>query len=146
MYYATAVPVSLNLTGIRSFCSSEDAVIRTDPTGTLPGSEAACKGWSPVGSQGGSSSSGGSGGGGSGAGNGNSGGQGDAGGNGKGKGNGKSKGNGKGKGNGKSNSGGEGNSKGKATAALTDLRSAGNRVAAAFASDYATMMSNSQCR
>lgn len=134
MYYATAVPVSLNLTGIRSFCSSEDAVIRTDPTGTLPGSEAACKGWSPVGSQGGSSSSGGSGGGGSGAGNGNSGGQGDAGGN------------GKGKGNGKSNSGGEGNSKGKATAALTDLRSAGNRVAAAFASDYATMMSNSQCR
>jgi type IV pilus assembly protein PilA len=42
-YYATATPVTLNQTGIRSFCSFEDAVVRVDPTGTLAASEAACQ-------------------------------------------------------------------------------------------------------
>jgi len=32
-YYATAVPVTLNQTGTRSFCSFEDAVVRVQPTG-----------------------------------------------------------------------------------------------------------------
>lgn len=33
-YYATAVPITPNFTGIQSFCSSEDTVIRVDSTGT----------------------------------------------------------------------------------------------------------------
>ena len=68
-YYATAVPIRLNQTGINSFCSSEDAAIRWDSTGTLPGSESACQALSPMG--GGSSAGGGGGGGGNGGGNGN---------------------------------------------------------------------------
>ena len=32
-YYANAKPVTLNQTGIRAFCSFEDAVVRVDPTG-----------------------------------------------------------------------------------------------------------------
>ncbi len=47
-YYATAVPVTLNQTGIRSFCSFEDAVIRVDPTGATIGSEAACQALQPL--------------------------------------------------------------------------------------------------
>jgi len=47
-YYATAVPVTLNQTGIRSFCSSEDAVVRVDPTGVIAGSEAACQALLPL--------------------------------------------------------------------------------------------------
>jgi type IV pilus assembly protein PilA len=46
-YYATATPVTANQTGIRSFCSYEDAVVRYDSTGALPGSEAACQKLSP---------------------------------------------------------------------------------------------------
>ena len=73
-YYATAVPTTLNFTGVRSFCSAEDAVIRVDPTGALPATEVACQGLSPLGgvsggssgSSGGSSGSGGGGGGGGG--------------------------------------------------------------------------------
>jgi len=48
MYYATAVPATANESGIRSFCSYEDAVVRVDPTGTLAASEAACQKLSPV--------------------------------------------------------------------------------------------------
>ena len=47
-YYATAVPIAANQTGIRSFCSFEDAVVRVDPTGTLAGSEAACQALLPL--------------------------------------------------------------------------------------------------
>ena len=47
-YYATAVPVTANQTGIRSFCSFEDAVVRVDPTGALAGAESACQGLSPL--------------------------------------------------------------------------------------------------
>ena len=47
-YYATAVPVTANQTGIRSFCSYEDAVVRVDPTGTLAGSEGACQKLNPL--------------------------------------------------------------------------------------------------
>jgi len=62
-YYATAVPIRLNQTSINSFCTSEDAAIRWDSTGTLPGSESACQAVSP---RGGGSSAGGGGGGGNG--------------------------------------------------------------------------------
>jgi prepilin-type N-terminal cleavage/methylation domain-containing protein len=47
-YYATAVPVTLNQTGIRSFCSFEDAVIRVQPTGASIASEAACEALLPL--------------------------------------------------------------------------------------------------
>jgi len=43
-YYATAVPVKLNTTGNRSFCSFEDAVVRVDPNGDLPANHAGCQG------------------------------------------------------------------------------------------------------
>jgi len=48
MYYATAVPVTLNQTGTRSFCSFEDAVIRVQPTGAAIASEAACQALLPL--------------------------------------------------------------------------------------------------
>jgi type IV pilus assembly protein PilA len=47
-YFATAVPVTLNQTGIRSFCSFEDAVIRVQPTGAAIASEAACEALLPL--------------------------------------------------------------------------------------------------
>lgn len=48
MYYATAVPVTHNQTGIRSFCSFEDAVIRVEPTGAAITNEAACQALLPL--------------------------------------------------------------------------------------------------
>jgi type IV pilus assembly protein PilA len=47
-YYATAVPITLNQTGIRSFCSFEDAVVRVQPTGAGIASEAACQALLPL--------------------------------------------------------------------------------------------------
>ena len=47
-YYATGVPVTLNQTGIRSFCAFEDAVVRVQPTGAAIASEAACMAFSPL--------------------------------------------------------------------------------------------------
>jgi len=47
-YYATAVPVTLNQTGTRSFCSFEDGVIRVQPAGTAIASEAACEALLPL--------------------------------------------------------------------------------------------------
>jgi len=47
-YYSTAIPVTLDQTGTRSFCSSEDAVIRVQPTGGGIASEAACQGLNPL--------------------------------------------------------------------------------------------------
>jgi prepilin-type N-terminal cleavage/methylation domain-containing protein len=47
-YYATGVPSVVNQTGIRSFCSFEDAVIRVQPTGAGIASEAACEALSPL--------------------------------------------------------------------------------------------------
>jgi prepilin-type N-terminal cleavage/methylation domain-containing protein len=47
-YYATAVPSTLNQTGIRSFCSFEDAVIRVQPTGGAIAGEAACQALLPL--------------------------------------------------------------------------------------------------
>ena len=47
-YYATAVPITLNQTGIRSFCSFEDAVLRVQPSGAAIASEAACQALLPL--------------------------------------------------------------------------------------------------
>src|ERR1700690_185867 len=47
-YYATGVPVTVNQTGIRSFCSFEDAVVRVQPTGAAIASEAACMAFLPL--------------------------------------------------------------------------------------------------
>ena len=47
-YFMTAIPVTLNQTGIRSFCSFEDAVIRVQPTGAAIASEAACQALLPL--------------------------------------------------------------------------------------------------
>jgi len=47
-YYATGVPVTLNQTGVRSFCAYEDAVVRVQPTGQPIASEAACQALLPL--------------------------------------------------------------------------------------------------
>jgi prepilin-type N-terminal cleavage/methylation domain-containing protein len=47
-YYARGIPVTLNQTGIRSFCSFEDAVVRVNPAGTAIASEAACQALLPL--------------------------------------------------------------------------------------------------
>jgi len=47
-YYATAVPATVNRTGVRSFCSFEDALIRVQPTGAGIPSEAACQALLPL--------------------------------------------------------------------------------------------------
>jgi type IV pilus assembly protein PilA len=47
-YFATGVPVTVNQTGIRSFCSFEDAVIRVQPSGGAIASEAACEALLPL--------------------------------------------------------------------------------------------------
>jgi type IV pilus assembly protein PilA len=47
-YYTTGVPMVVNQTGIRSFCSFEDAVIRVQPSGGAIPSEAACQALSPL--------------------------------------------------------------------------------------------------
>lgn len=41
-YVATATPISVGSTGVNSFCSIEDAVVRKDSTGALDATEAAC--------------------------------------------------------------------------------------------------------
>jgi type IV pilus assembly protein PilA len=47
-YLATAAPVTANQTGIRSFCSYEDAVVRTQPAGGAIATVAACQVLSPL--------------------------------------------------------------------------------------------------
>jgi type IV pilus assembly protein PilA len=47
-YYATGVPTVVNQTGIRSFCSFEDAVVRVQPSGAGIASEAACQSLLPL--------------------------------------------------------------------------------------------------
>jgi len=47
-YFATGVPVTANQTGIRSFCSYEDAVVRVQAAGGAIASENACQGLGPL--------------------------------------------------------------------------------------------------
>ena len=47
-YYAAAHPVTINQTGIRSFCSFEDAVVRVDPAGGTVAAVSTCQGLLPL--------------------------------------------------------------------------------------------------
>jgi type IV pilus assembly protein PilA len=47
-YDVNAVPITVNQTGIRSFCAVEDAVVRVQPTGAQPGAETACQALNPL--------------------------------------------------------------------------------------------------
>ena len=47
-YIAAGTPVTLNQTGIRSFCSYEDAVVRVNTAGTAVTSVTNCQGLSPL--------------------------------------------------------------------------------------------------
>jgi len=47
-YQANAVPVTVNQTGIRSFCSFEDAVVRVQPTGAAIAGVAGCQVLAPI--------------------------------------------------------------------------------------------------
>ena len=48
IYYATAVPVAVNDTGGRSFCSYSDGVIRYNSAGAAIGSLTTCEGLAPI--------------------------------------------------------------------------------------------------
>jgi hypothetical protein len=41
-YEVNAYPITVNQTGIRAFCSIEDAVVRVQPSGVSPANEAGC--------------------------------------------------------------------------------------------------------
>lgn len=47
-YYAAGTPVTPNQTGVRSFCSYEDAVLRVQPGGGAIASETACQALTPL--------------------------------------------------------------------------------------------------
>ncbi len=47
-YYATGVPLTVNETGVRSFCSVSDGVVRVQPTGAAIASLAACQALTPL--------------------------------------------------------------------------------------------------
>jgi type IV pilus assembly protein PilA len=47
-YVASGVPITVNQTGIRSFCAFEDAVVRVQPTGAAIADEAACQALLPL--------------------------------------------------------------------------------------------------
>jgi type IV pilus assembly protein PilA len=47
-YYANGKPVTLNQTGIRAFCSFEDAVVRVDPAGAGGTSATTCAAFLPL--------------------------------------------------------------------------------------------------
>ena len=47
-YVAAGKPVTLNQTGIRAFCSFEDAVVRVDPTGAGVTTVTGCQGLLPL--------------------------------------------------------------------------------------------------
>jgi prepilin-type N-terminal cleavage/methylation domain-containing protein len=47
-YYAEGNPVTINQTGIRSFCSFEDAVVRVQPTGAPIASVGGCQALLPL--------------------------------------------------------------------------------------------------
>jgi type IV pilus assembly protein PilA len=47
-YYWAATPATPNQTGVRTFCSFEDAVVRASSTGAAIGSEAACQAITPL--------------------------------------------------------------------------------------------------
>ena len=47
-YWVSGAPITLNQTGIRAFCSFEDAVVRADPAGVGGTSAATCGAFTPL--------------------------------------------------------------------------------------------------
>ena len=47
-YTVLAVPLTLNTSGTRAFCSEQDAVVRVDPAGVCSNTEAGILGFNPV--------------------------------------------------------------------------------------------------
>lgn len=47
-YVVTTTPLAVGLTGVNSYCSTEDGVVRQDPTGSLDATEASCGALSSV--------------------------------------------------------------------------------------------------
>ena len=47
-YWTTAAPLTINQTGIRAFCSQEDAVVRVDPAGKCGTDETTVLGFNPL--------------------------------------------------------------------------------------------------
>jgi prepilin-type N-terminal cleavage/methylation domain-containing protein len=47
-YFANGKPVTLNQTGIRAFCSFEDAVVRADPAGVGATTASTCAAFTPL--------------------------------------------------------------------------------------------------
>ena len=47
-FFAYARPQTPNVTGVRSFCVGSDGVVRVDPAGATPGSQAACTALNPL--------------------------------------------------------------------------------------------------
>jgi type IV pilus assembly protein PilA len=47
-YWANAVPLTINQTGIRGFCAQEDAVVRVDPKGACGSTEPTVLGFDPL--------------------------------------------------------------------------------------------------
>jgi hypothetical protein len=47
-YTVKAVPITINQTGIRGFCSEEDAVVRVDPAGVCSVTEAGILTFNPL--------------------------------------------------------------------------------------------------
>jgi type IV pilus assembly protein PilA len=47
-YYAAGTAITKNQTGVRSFCSFEDAVVRVDPTGAAIGAYNTCQALNPL--------------------------------------------------------------------------------------------------
>jgi hypothetical protein len=47
-YETSGVPVTVNQTGIRSFCSYEDGVVRVQPTGAAIATVVACQALAPL--------------------------------------------------------------------------------------------------
>ncbi len=47
-YTTSGVPIKVNQTGIRAFCSTEDAVVRVDPAGVASNVHDTCLGFDPL--------------------------------------------------------------------------------------------------
>jgi prepilin-type N-terminal cleavage/methylation domain-containing protein len=47
-YWVSGAPITINQTGIRAFCSFEDAVVRSDPAGVGGTSAATCAAFTPL--------------------------------------------------------------------------------------------------
>lgn len=47
-YSASGVPITVNQTGIRAFCSTEDAVLRVDPAGVASSAHDTCLAFDPL--------------------------------------------------------------------------------------------------